>query len=221
MSDKECPKDLESIMASEESKAQYLAVYAEFMSVVFNSGWFASEMDRVTAMIAPYVQNDPTAFCTYEEFQTAVQTLRQFCLKRAESVNLQLDGQTANVDASELTISSMGGMGQGMGGGMEFPGGGKARPDGNENGESGFVGGREPSAGGTETEVQTAKKKPAMTSENRVFSNKSSEQNVKNRGEGRNIQPQASTQNSWIYLGLCAVLLCGALLVVCLYPNKR
>ncbi len=95
--------------------SQYHAVYAEFIATVFDSRWFAGEIARVTAMIDPFVRNDPTAFCTYEEFHTGAETLRQFCLKRAQSIAHQLSGEDARVDASELTLSAMGTMGS-MGG---------------------------------------------------------------------------------------------------------
>ena len=78
------------------------------------------------------MERDPTKFCTYEEFETGVEALRQFCALRAESVRGQLDGtipstdegqsadSSALVDASELTLSNLGSMGGGNGG---FPGG--------------------------------------------------------------------------------------------------
>ncbi len=87
--------------------------------------------DRVVAMIASYVEKDPTKFCTYEEFLTAADTLRTFCQLRAQSVRAQLDGalgsesgtqdESAMINADALQISDMGSMG--MGGGREsFPG---------------------------------------------------------------------------------------------------
>ena len=108
-------------------------------------------MDRVSTLIAPYVQADPTAFCTYEEFQQGVETLRAFCLLRAQSVTGQLSGSIpatsegqqatdALVDASQLNLSDMGSMGSTHGG---QPGGfggrdrGQAMPEG-----GGFPGGR-------------------------------------------------------------------------------
>ena len=109
------------ITSSDEYMAQYRAIYQEFMTTVFDSGWFTREIDRVIAMIASYVQADPTAFCTYEQFITGTKTIKAFCLKRAQSVSNQLDGSDARVDASELTLSDMGTM-NGMGGGMQ-PGG--------------------------------------------------------------------------------------------------
>ena len=193
------------ITASEEYTAQYLAAYAEFMSTVFDSGWFAEEIDRVTAMIAPYVQNDPTAFCTREEFQTGVETLKQFCLKRAESVNRQLNGETANVDASELDLSAMGSMGNmgGGPGGMGFPGGdfsrsGKGRESRQQYGE------------------ETAESADASRQPN-AFTPPSADGWNAMRG----MQPAETSSSQGIWLAACAALLLIALLLVWRYPNKR
>ena len=106
------------ITSSEEYMAQYRAVYQEFMTTVFDSGWFNEEYERVYAMISPYVEADPTAFCTWEQFEVGSETLRQFCIRRAQSVNNQLAGTNERVDASDLDISAMGTMnGTGGGGG--------------------------------------------------------------------------------------------------------
>ena len=115
------------ITASDESLALYHEKYQQFIDAVFTSGWFESEFDRVSAMIAPYVEKETRAFYTYEEFQTAADTLKTFCLKRAQSVQGQLDGSIpatgaaqqgsdALIDASELSITAMGGMNNGKGG---------------------------------------------------------------------------------------------------------
>ena len=126
------------ITASDESLALYHEKYQQFIDTVFTSGWFESEFDRVSAMIAPYVEKETRAFYTYEEFQTAADTLKAFCLKRAQSVQGQLDGSIpatsaaqqgsdALIDASELSITAMGGMNNGKGGdrggNAGFPGG--------------------------------------------------------------------------------------------------
>lgn len=117
----------------------YHQYFAEFIAEYFDSGYFTEMLDQVEALIAPYVEKDPTKFCAYEEFQTGVDTLREFCLLRAESVSGQLegaipatsDGQAADstslIDASHIAISDMGsmnsgGMGGGRGGFGGFPG---------------------------------------------------------------------------------------------------
>lgn len=104
------------IFQREEYTDQYHRYFAQFLEV-FTSGAFAAELDRVAEMIAPYVEQDPTKFCTYEDFQAGVETLREFCLLRAESIQGQLAGRDTQVDASHLTISDMGSMGN-MGGGQ-------------------------------------------------------------------------------------------------------
>ena len=136
------------ITASEESLALYHEKYQQFIDTVFTSGWFESEFDRVSAMIAPYVEKETRAFYTYEEFQTAADTLKTFCLKRAQSVQGQLDGSIpatsaaqqgsdALIDASELSITAMGGMNNGKGGDR----GGNAGFPGSFGGDFSFDGG--------------------------------------------------------------------------------
>lgn len=115
------------IFDSEEYTSQYHALFAEWISSYFDSGIFEEFFDAVSAMIAPYVQSDPTKFCTYDEFEQGVETLRSFCLLRAESISGQLDGSIPStsdgqqsdssslIDASSLTISDMGSMGNAVG----------------------------------------------------------------------------------------------------------
>ena len=43
-------------------------------------------------MILPYVEKDPSALYTADEFKTAYNTLKKTCLLRAESIRAQLDG---------------------------------------------------------------------------------------------------------------------------------
>ncbi len=121
------------IFSNEEYTELYHKYFAEFIETYFDSGYFSEMIDSVEEMIAPFVESDATKFCTYEEFQTGVDTLKEFCLLRAESVSGQLAGtiastsdvQTQNssslIDASTLNISDMGSMGNGKGGGMDKP----------------------------------------------------------------------------------------------------
>lgn len=57
-------------------------------------------------MIAPYVRQDPTAFCSYEDHLLAVQTIRDFCLLRAESVRGQLSGSIPSTIAAQAEDKS-------------------------------------------------------------------------------------------------------------------
>ena len=145
------------IQSSETYREMYHAYFAEFLETVDIQGI----IDEAYGLIRPYVEKDPTAFCTLEEFETGVETLRTFCALRTESVKGQLEGtipstdagqredSSALIDASGITISAMGSMGGGGGGfggqgnGSGFPGGGfGGSGEGEENGGGqGFPGG--------------------------------------------------------------------------------
>jgi spore coat protein CotH len=132
------------IFNNEEYTEMYHEYFSEFLSQYFEDGTFEELIDSTAAMIAPYVEKDPTKFCTYEEFEDGVAALREFCLLRAESISGQLDGtipstsdgQSADssslIDASSVNISDMGSMqngGGGMGGGdHKMNGGGNQKP---------------------------------------------------------------------------------------------
>lgn len=108
------------IFTNEEYTELYHQCFAEFISEYFDSGYFGGMIDRVSSMIAPYVEKDPTKFCTYEEFETGISTLKKFCLLRAESINGQLNGTIGStsdtqendtlIDVGDLQISDMGSM---------------------------------------------------------------------------------------------------------------
>lgn len=135
------------IFANEEYTEMYHQYFAEFISDFFDSGYFEEMIDEVHDLIAPYVEKDPTKFCTYEEFETGISTLKEFCLLRAESVNGQLDGsipstseeQNQNSDslisAENITISDMGSMNNNQGGMGGPDGDGGPNMEGAPNGE--------------------------------------------------------------------------------------
>lgn len=113
------------IFANEEYTELYHQYFAEFISDYFDSGKFTEMIDSVKAMISPYVEDDPTKFCTTEEFETGINTLKEFCLLRAESIQGQLNGSIGStsetqdestfIDTGELEISDMGAMNHSMG----------------------------------------------------------------------------------------------------------
>ena len=116
------------------SSEEYTALYHEYYEEFLQSADIDGLIDEAYSLIAPYVEKDPTKFCTYDEFETGVQTLKNFCCLRAQSVAGQLDGSIPStseaqkesseslVDASAITISDMGSMGNTMGGKGGFGG---------------------------------------------------------------------------------------------------
>ncbi|MGN0733193.1 MAG: CotH kinase family protein [Emergencia sp.] len=121
------------IFESEEYTELYHQYFAEFL----NSTDIQGIIDDAYDLIETYVKEDPTAFYTYEEFEQGVETLRQFCSLRSESISQQLEkGETTEnmsyVDASSITLSDMGSMNNGKGG---F-GGGPGRTENTEEADS-------------------------------------------------------------------------------------
>ena len=110
------------IFDNEEYTEQYHRYLSEFISEYFDNGRFADMIDSLSEMISPYVEKDTTKFCTYQEFQEGVSTLKEFCILRAQSINEQLNGSISStdtgqaendsslIDGSHLSISAMGGM---------------------------------------------------------------------------------------------------------------
>ena len=105
------------IFESEEYTLLYHRYFSEFLSSVDIAGI----IDDAHNLIKDYVAKDPTAFYSYDEFELGVETIRQFCALRSESISTQLENNETTtdmnyVDASNLTLSDMGSMGGGMGG---------------------------------------------------------------------------------------------------------
>jgi len=108
------------------SDESYIELYHQYFTEFLNTVDVQAIIDNAYDLIKAYVEKDPTAFCTYEEFETGVEAMRQFCALRSESISMQLaNGNTSHdmsyVDASALTLSDMGSMN--MGGGMPNRGG--------------------------------------------------------------------------------------------------
>ena len=115
---------------------EYTELYHQYFAAFLDTVDIEAMIDETYALIAPYVEKDPTAFCTFEEFETGAAALRSFCEKRTESIRGQLkgtipstdEGQQADsaslVDASGLSLSDMGSMGGGKGGFSASFGGG-------------------------------------------------------------------------------------------------
>ena len=120
------------IFASDAYTQMYHDYFAQFLEQVD----MLCIIEETEALIAPYVERDPTKFCTYEEFESGLTTLKEFCRLRRESVLGQLDGtipttsegqmqdSSALVDTGNLSLSDTGSMG--MGGGF---GGRRTSPD--------------------------------------------------------------------------------------------
>ena len=81
------------LMQVEEYFQQYQAYFRWFLAEYVESGELSAALWQTAELIAPYVEADPTAFCSYEDHRLAVETLEQVCLLRAQSARGQLEGR--------------------------------------------------------------------------------------------------------------------------------
>lgn len=114
------------------SNEEYLSLYHQYLNQMvteyFGSGVFEESVRALQTNISTYVQNDPTAFTSYDEFNQAVDILIELNLLRAQSIAGQLEGTIAAttegqaadssslIDSSQINMSDLGS--QGMGGGF-------------------------------------------------------------------------------------------------------
>ncbi len=133
----------EKLLANQTYKVKYHEYLDEIVTGYFADGKWAEKIEQLDSLIASYVENDPTAFCTYEEYQKALSALTSLGELRAESIMGQLkgtvpsttEGQSENsgalISADSLTLSDLG---NGMGGGGRGNWGGQD-PNNNQDGQ--------------------------------------------------------------------------------------
>ncbi|WP_342439705.1 CotH kinase family protein [Paenibacillus sp. FSL L8-0436] len=100
------------LLANEEYKTKYHEMIREMLDGYLQNDTFKARIQELDTMISSYVKADPSAFYTFEQYESGITSVETFMSTMASSVSQQLDG----------TIPSSGdGTGSGMGGG---PGGG-------------------------------------------------------------------------------------------------
>lgn len=119
---------IEKLFANEEYLEKYHDYLQQLVNEYFSDGKFEEKVNSLDALISSYVQNDKTAFCTYDEYKKAVSSFITLGNLRAQSVQGQLDGtvpstteaQNTNGDnlisAGDLNLSDLGSMMGGKGG---------------------------------------------------------------------------------------------------------
>lgn len=114
----------DTLMENETYREQYYAYLNQLVEEYVYGDGFETFYNRTRNLIDTLVETDPTAFYTYEEYQTAADTLYQIVKLRAQSIEGQLNGtipstseeqsgSDALIDASSLSISAMGTMNTG------------------------------------------------------------------------------------------------------------
>ena len=119
------------IFSNEEYLKSYHGYYEKLLSEFFESGKCEEEITRVAEMIGPYMEEKDETDEVATGFDDAVEALKLFCEKRAQSIRKQLKGELGStsgsqthddmVDASDVNIAAMGVFGDFMMGGPAAP----------------------------------------------------------------------------------------------------
>lgn len=107
------------VMQHDEYYQQYHQYFEQFITNYFENGYFQNKVKTITKLISPYVKKDPTAFCSYNDYQIAVKTFNDFCQLRSQSIRGQLEGRLPStiaqqdesspyIDASHLRLEDLG-----------------------------------------------------------------------------------------------------------------
>ena len=130
-----------TLLENETYRSMYEGYLQELAEKYFTQEYMTELVTKIHDLIAPYVQNDPTAFCTYEEFEQACSTdptdqysLVYYAVNMAESIEDQLSGGEPTFNTSSM---------QGGGFGGEMPDFNGEMPDfngGQKGGQTGQIG---------------------------------------------------------------------------------
>lgn len=109
-----------TLLENETYRSMYEGYLKEIAEKYFTQEYMTALVTKIHGLIAPYVQNDPTAFCTYEEFEQACSTdptdqysLVYYAVNMAESIENQLNGGEPTFNTSSMQGGGMGGGGKG------------------------------------------------------------------------------------------------------------
>lgn len=121
---------LDKLLSNEEYLETYHGYLQQLVEDYFSDGKFEAKVRELDGLINEYVKNDPTAFCTYEEYEAAVKAFITLGDLRAQSVEGQLAGSVPSTTAAQaanpenlistegLDLSTLGSMMGGRGGDM-------------------------------------------------------------------------------------------------------
>lgn len=105
-----------TLLENETYRSMYEGYLKEIAEKYFTQEYMTELVTKIHDLIAPYVQNDPTAFCTYEEFEQACSTdptdqysLVYYAVNMAESIENQLNGGEPIFNTNSMKGGGFGG----------------------------------------------------------------------------------------------------------------
>ncbi|MBN1057023.1 CotH kinase family protein [Clostridium botulinum] len=108
-----------NLLEVDEYKEIYHSYLKQIAEEYFNSGYYENLVNKINNLISSYVENDPTAFCTYDEYKNSIPEMIKFGEDRTKSVLAQLNGEqpstTYGTIESTVNMTALGDIGSGKG----------------------------------------------------------------------------------------------------------
>ncbi|WP_294374260.1 CotH kinase family protein, partial [uncultured Clostridium sp.] len=81
------------LLEVDEYRELYHSYLKQIADKYFNSGYYANLVNKLDNLIGNYIKEDPTAFCTYEQYETSIPEMITFGEDRTKSILAQLNGE--------------------------------------------------------------------------------------------------------------------------------
>lgn len=213
---------INTLLSNDEYRAKYYEYLSRICTEYVGGGILESRLYDAKAAISPYVETDPTKFCTFEEFETAVDALLVFCTLRGQSIEKQLSGEIPSTTDGQRNADNLiqadGELGSAMGSG--FGGGGPGNGfDRQERGEK--------PAGTSKTDETQMEEGQKFGGENmrKMRENKGENQrpesNMPGGGFAQGERPQSGANlSAYLPVGICALIFILGFVFVLIWKRK-
>ncbi|NOU78463.1 spore coat protein CotH [Paenibacillus sp. LMG 31459] len=118
------------LLANETYLAKYHEIVRSMLSGYLKDETFQARINELDTMIASYVKADPSAFYTFEQYESGLESVKTFMSTMAGTVSQQLDGTIPATNDGNGSGGGFGGAGMGGAGGGRGGGGFGAAPGG-------------------------------------------------------------------------------------------
>ena len=95
---------LSKLLEVDEYKELYYKYLNEIVEKYFNSGTFKEKLYSASSLIDEYVENDATAFYTYDQFTSSIDELYKLGMYRAEGIEMQLNGKIPKTSSEQSSV---------------------------------------------------------------------------------------------------------------------
>ncbi len=93
---------IEKLFSKEEYLERYHFYLQKLMTEYFSQGNWEDKITEIDNLISEHVQNDSTAFCSFEEYKEAVAAFKLLGHLRYKSIQEQLDGKIPSTSEEQL-----------------------------------------------------------------------------------------------------------------------